>query len=652
MFPNLSNEKIISLDIETCDPSIAAGLGCGARRDGCYILGVGLSTKDKQFYFNVAHQPYQSDDLTTTDERCENVPIMSLIEWLKSLPAQVIGANILYDLDYLQYVGYIPNECHDIQFAEPLLDEEKKSYSLDSLALQYLGEHKQTHEIDAWCKIRGLKGKSQQHLSKMPPSLVGKYCKEDCRQTYQIFEKQVPLLRDEKLMRVYDLERSLIPVLLKMKRTGVRIDKKKWEVLEDKYKKLEAESVKQLWEKHHIGINEQGQVTNEEIEKAYRAAGLPVFKTDKGNASFGKYELLKHAGEMGKAIVDHRHIKKMQSTYIYGLEQHMIGDRVHPEFNPLRASTDYDDYGTRIGRFSGTNPNLQQIPRADDPDADAGELIRSLFIPEEGCEWAKLDFSQMEMFLGIHFACGEGAEEIRERVRQNPGMDLYALIASIFYSRKIEKKTKERDIFKTQSLGKMYNMSAEKLGRNMGMITLPENKTVVRAYWDKVFASKKPTWEKKLEDGWSAVDIDDYPYLEQYLAAWKVSNKIDKEFPWMKATSKAAEEACRKNGFVRTILGRKRRLSPDASYKAFQAIDSGTGADIMKSAMVKAFKDGVFNILPCALCVHDELDVSVAPTKEADEALKELQHIMETVLPLRIPMRVDVKRGKNWGECK
>jgi DNA polymerase-1 len=652
MFPNLENEKIISLDIETHDTSIAAGLGSGARRDGCYVLGVGVSTVDRQFYFPVAHTPYRSDDLVTNDERCENIHLPALIEWLHSLPCQVIGANILYDLDYLQYQGYIPKQSHDIQFAEPLLNEEKKSYSLDSLARDYLGETKQSHEIENWCKSRGLKGKAQTHLAKMPVSLVGKYCKEDCRQTYEIFAKQVPRLRGESLMRVYDLERSLIPVLLKMKRTGVRIDMKKMEVLEGKYKKLEIEIVKRIKEDYKIELNENGVITNEEIEKAYRKAGLPVLKTEKGNASFSKYELLKHAGEMGKAIVEHRHIKKMQSTYIYGLAEHMIGDRAHPEFNPLRATTDYNDYGTRIGRFSGTNPNLQQIPKNDDPDADTGELIRSFFIPEDGCEWVKLDYSQMEMLLGIHFATGRGSDEIRARVIQNPGMDLYALIASIFYSRKIEKGTKERDIFKTQSLGKLYNMSAEKLGRNMGIITLPEKKSVVRGYWDKVFNSKKSTWEKKLEEGWSAVDMDDYPYLEQYLEAWRIANKIDKEFPWMKETSKAAEEACRKNGFVRTILGRKRRLSPDASYKAFQAIDSGTGADIMKSAMVRAFEDGIFDVLPCHLTVHDELDVSVAPTNPAREALNELKHIMETIIPLRVPMRVDVKIGKNWEECK
>lgn len=647
-FPNLSAEKTISLDLETSDPSIGKGLGSGARRGG-KILGIGVAVKDREWYFPIGHKDFKSDELIGMDEPAKNLPLSSVISWLRDLPVQVVGANILYDLDYTQYENYIPKVCHDIQFAAALLNEEQKSYSLDTLAELELGERKKDDKLKKWCEDRGLKGKPQEHIELMPVSLVAEYCaKGDCRQTYDIFEKQVPRLREEGLMRVYDLERSLIPVLLKMKRTGVRIDLKKHEALREKYLIFESASVEKLLNKFDIHTNENGTVTNEEILRVYKKLDLPYILSDKGNASFDKYELLKHGGELGALIVEHRHIKKMQSTYIDGITKHMIDGRVHPEFNPLRS----DLYGTRIGRFSSSNPNLQQIPRADDEDAEQGDLIRSMFIPEDGMEWAKLDFSQMEMMLGIHFACGDGAEKIRERVRQNPKMDIYCLIASIFYGRKIEKKTSERDIFKTQSLGKLYNMSAEKLGRNMGMITLPENKAVVRAYWDKVFASRKSSWDSKLEDGWSAVEMDDYPYLEQYLSAWKVANKIDKEFPWMKATSKAAQAAAEKNGYVRTILGRKRRLSKEAAYKAFQAIDSGTGADIMKSAMLKIFDDGIMDVIPCHITCHDELDFSFERSKAGIDAIREAKNIMETIIPLKVKLNVEATTGASWGEAK
>lgn len=660
IFPNLTGEKLIALDIETHDPSINAGLGSGARREGCCILGIGVSAEGREWYFPTGHTDYKDGGLFgENDVPANNIPLESVIRFLndhKRIPT--VGANLMYDLDYLQYQGYLPDEPHDIQFAGPLLDERLKSYSLDAQAAQWINERKQNDEIAAWCNANGFKGDPRQHLAKVPMPLTAKYCKADCRQTRAILLKQLPELEKEKLMAVYNLERSLIPILLQMKRTGVRMDLKKLERLTDKYLEQESISRKILTEKYSVDFNEPGNITSDETKRLFQKYKLSYELNEKGNPDFGKKSLLKFGGKLGELIVEHRHIKKMLSTYLIGYRQFLIGERVHPDFNNLRRSSDGgDEAGTGIGRFSGTLPNLQQIPRNDDEDAEQGEIIRSLFIPEEGCDWGKLDFSQMEMIIALHFATGEGAEKMREKYRKN-SKDFYVLIAEMHYQKQIEKKSKERSIFKTLSLGKLYMMAADKLGRDLGIIKLPKRESAVRNYWDHVMndTPKGMKWEEKLKAGYGAagLDFDDYPYLDEYMEAWRLMNKIDKAFPWMKETGKKAQEAAIEQGYVRTILGRKRRFdNPALCYKAFQAIDSGTGADIMKSAMVKAYKDGVFNILPIHITVHDELGVSIPHNKQAYEALAELKNIMETVIPLKVPLKVDVKTNFNsWGEVE
>jgi DNA polymerase I-like protein with 3'-5' exonuclease and polymerase domains len=655
-FPDLSSEKIIALDIETNDPSIGAGLGSGARRDGCYILGVGIAVPGKEFYFPLTHYP--ADNELFEGEKIENVESFHFFEWLRDLKhVPTIGANILYDLDYLQYQNYIPDEIHDIQFCEPLLDENKKSYSLDELAQEYLNEKKSTKEIDNWCKARGLKGKSQSYLAQMPAAMVGKYCKEDCRQTLEIFQKQIPKIKSEGLETVYNLERSLIPVLLKMKRQGVRMDLKKFKNLKMKSEEKQEKIKNELKEKYQIEMNENGNITPTAILRAFDKYKIPYRMNGKANPCFAKDELLKTKTELGNMIVEYRHIQKVLGTYINGFEPHLIGDRIHTEFNPLRQSKENgDEYGTRIGRFSSTAPCLQVIPRPDEdedsPD-DEGKLIRSLFIPEENCLWAKADYSKMEMMSALHFAGGEGSDAMRRTFCQNPELDPYKIIAAVYYNIKYDQVTKQqRGLFKTQTLASMYGMGPDKLGRNMGTITKEEIKGVSKKYWDEVF-SLSGKWESRLEKALDVLDIDERPYFDQYFESWKKLNEINKKIPWMKSTSKHYQEKAEKDGFVRTKLGRIRRfVNNEGTYRAFQFINSGSCADIMKSAMLKGYQDGIFDVIPCHLTVHDELDVSLPDTKAGKDALGELKNIMETIIPLRVPLRVEIKTGKSWGEVQ
>ena len=159
-----------ALDIETHDPNLKE-LGPGPRRKDGRVLGVAIATENREWWLPMNDHTRQ---------------------WLRTHDhLDIIGANISYDLDWLQYETYLPaGRCWDIQTAEALIDEYKSTFSLDSLAQEYLGVGKETTEIDAWCAERGLKGDSRKHLYLMPEELVAKYAKMDVRRTFDVFEKQ------------------------------------------------------------------------------------------------------------------------------------------------------------------------------------------------------------------------------------------------------------------------------------------------------------------------------------------------------------------------------------------------------------------------------------------------------------------------------
>lgn len=647
-FPNLQNEKHLAIDIETDDPSIQAGLGPGPRRDG-YILGVGIGTIDKQFYFPLAHQKIEHDELFGKTEPLENVNKDNFYAWLKSLKhVPMVGANIMYDADYLQYQGFIPDRMHDIQICGPLLDENKKSYSLDALAHEWLGEGKGDQEIADYCKRRGWAGKPQAHLAKMPASLVGKYCMKDCQQTLAIWNLQMPEIHAQGLDQVYSLECELLHVLLYMRKLGVRVDMERLEQLKKAYHAIFDPLQAELNEMcgFEISVN-----SGKDIAKAFDKFGLSYEVSEKDNPIFDAIALEKCGSPIGQTIIKARHAWKMLSTYTEGFEPFIINGRIHAEFNPLR---NVYDKGTVIGRFSSSNPSLQVIPRAEEDETnEVGNAIRSLFIPEENEDWYKIDYKQQETVIFFHYGRGKGADELRSAYTNNPNADTYKMIAAAYYGKRIEDiDDKTRKIFKTITLGCLYGMGGDKLGRKMGIITLPEIPTITKTYWDAVFKAKG-SWESKLEAGRTAIDIQDYPYLDQYLEAWGKLNLIHKKLPCLKETTKAAQEIADTRGYVKTILGRRRRFDdPKFTYKAFQAVDSGTGSDIMKSAMIEIYKQGLLNDVSMLITCHDDLSFSVPKTKEGREAIMRVDEIMRTIIPLKIPLRTDIEYGPNWGEVK
>lgn len=593
-FPRLDSAPMIAIDVETKDPDLTA-MGIGVRRDGA-LAGIAVGTTDAQWYFPVGHSVGKNFD-------CDAV-----LRWARhelTRPGQPkVGANLLYDLDYLYDYGVeVAGPFYDVQNAEPLLNENARSYSLETLAQKYLQEGKQKNDMHEWSQLAygGALNRQGANIYRCPPELVGPYAMSDVRLPLLILERQRALLESEKLTELFDIETRLIPLLLAMRRRGVPINQSGAEQIEQR---MAAEIV--LLEKELAGINVN---SGKELAEYCDREGIEYPRTDKGSPSFQAEWLRMHGHPKIHAVSELRKLYKARGTFIQGyLLKYGIDGRIHASFNQLRS----DSYGTVSGRFSSSNPNLQNIPSRDEI---IGPLIRSLFLPEPDEDWYRLDWSQIEFRLLVHYGRGDGSRDAIKAFQEDPTTDFHAWVQELIWPGKPQMRKPAKNI----NFGLVYGMSAKTLAAHLGM---------------------------KL--------LDAQPLFDVYHSS----------LPFVKMTYDAASEFAQDRGYISTILGRKRRFTEweldrfgderrAFTHKALNALLQGSAADLMKKAMVQIWESGVCDTLGAPLLtVHDELDWSVPRTKAGKEAIEEVHYIMQNCHQLRVPIIADVEHGPSWGECK
>lgn len=599
MIDALGNASTLCVDIETKDPKLPTH-GPGTHRGDGYICGVGFGAGDAAMYLPTNHKDLPS-------EAQENN--RKIIQLLLSKPSAKLGTNIIYDLEWLLKEGFSVNmsTIHDVQYAEPLLDEYARSYSLSKLADKYSAEEKKTDILDKYCEEMNWKGDARKHIWKMPSALVGEYVIGDVTLPQEIFDKQQSQLEAEGLMDVYTMETELIPSLLKMRKNGVKIDQKRFKKaitsFTERRFKLEKELEKELGS---INMNSTAQ-----LAKVFDKMGIPYPKNPptalmkekgkEGNPNIDKLVLAKLSKDypICNKILDYRQTDTMINMFLWPYMDLMCEGRLYGQFHPLRS----DDYGTVAGRFSASKPNLQQVSAIDvDDDEDEqmkGKVLRSLFVPEEGCDWAKLDYSQIEYRIMAHYAEGATAEKLRQQYINDPGTDMHQVICD---ATGFDRRTAKRLNF-----GGAYGMGV---------------KTASGLF------------------GWTFEEAD--VFMSSYHQA----------APYVKQLRRTVSDIAARRGHIFTILGRKARTHPSRKlHSMFNRLIQGSAADVMKKAMVDADKKGLFEELILHLTVHDELDVSVPKTASAQEALKELEETMIHAVEFDVPILVDCHTGHNWAEA-
>ncbi len=417
-FPDLSGAGLISLDLETYDPELTTK-GPGPRRDG-YIAGIAVGTDDGfRGYYPIRHKMGGNLD--------SDKVLGWLHDQLYGTDIPKVGANLLYDLDFLSAAGVDTGDGpnYDVQNAEPLLDEYKRSYALDILGNEYLGEGKTSEALYRWSAAAyGGQPTSRdqgRNIWRCPVELVGPYAEGDVDLPIRIFEMQKKRLEDEQLWGVFELETRLIPLLLAMRQRGVRIDFEQAGIVE---RQLDG-YIKEL-NKNLGGINVNA---GDEIARMCDKAGIkyprtkPTKGSPNGNPSFQKDWLKNHPDPRMKMISEARTYLKYRDTFITSyLHGNQINGRIHCLFNQLRS----DDLGTVSGRFSSSNPNLQNIPKRG-----KGKIMRSPFVPEEGEIWGRFDWSQIEFRLLVNSAMGRGAEEAVRMYNEDATTDFHVMVQEL-----------------------------------------------------------------------------------------------------------------------------------------------------------------------------------------------------------------------------
>ena len=345
-------------------------------------------------------------------------------------------------------------------------------------------------------------------------------------------------------------------------------------------------------------------------------------------------------------IAEARKINKVRTTFIDSIIKHEYKGRIHADINQIRS----DDGGTVTGRFSYSNPNLQQIP-ARDPDT--GPLIRSLFIPEEGCKWGTFDYSQQEPRLVAHYALKfelPSVNDIADSYENDPSTDFHKIVA--------EMADIPRSQAKTINLGLFYGMGKGKL---MNELDLTKDKAdeLFKKYHNKA-PFVKQLMNKVMNAGLNKGQIKT---LLGRRCRFPKYEPILKGSDWGKYIPPEDEERMKelqemgpvlidfegnvikdKDGKPKKNYWHKNPTRRAFTYKALNKLIQGSAADMTKRAMVNLYKEGHLSHIQ----IHDELDFSIESDSQADK----IKQIMEQAVDLEVPNKVDYESGPNWGEIK
>jgi len=599
-FPQFSETETVAIDLETYDPHLmTCGPGWATGRG--HVVGIGVATKDWEGYFPIRHEGGGNLD--------EGIVLRWLTNLLKSTKREVVFHNALYDVGWLRREGVIVHgKILDTIIAAPLLNENRFSYSLDNLGVEYCDERKDESLLKNAALAFGINPKSEMY--KLHAKYVGPYGQQDASLTLKLWNKLKIEIAHQGLEKIFEMESKLIPLLLEMRWRGVRVDEEKAERVSKKLSTEEQKIQIEIKRKYGTDVNLWA---NASLESIFEKNKIWFPRTAKGMASFQKDWLEGHSHELPQLIVRARKLNKARTTFIDKMiGEHSFKGRIHAEAHPMRN----DRGGTVTGRFSYSNPNLQQVP-ARDPEI--GSLIRSLFIPEEGCQWGVFDYSQQEPRLTVHYANQMNLTGAKDAVK------LYTEENADFHQIVADMANIPRKQAKTINLGLSYGMGKEKLIKELG-IDDTEAENLFQQYHAKV------PFIRALQDQCARVAMD-RGYIRTFAGRrcrfdlWESRFERSQPLPLEEAKDKYGDD-----------------LKRSYTYKALNRLIQGSAADMTKLAMIGLWEEGIVPHLQ----VHDEVDISIESKEQADTVTR----VMVNCVKLAVPLLVDQELGTSWGETK
>jgi DNA polymerase I-like protein with 3'-5' exonuclease and polymerase domains len=632
-FPDLREAEEIAIDLETRDPNLKS-TGSGAISGQGEVVGIAVAVNGYKNYFPIAHEEGPNLDREKT------------LEWFRDVcksPATKIFHNAMYDVCWIRNLGIkINGLIIDTMIAASLIDENRFSYTLNTLSWHHLSEGKSEARLIQAAKERGLDAKAE--MWRLPAMEVGAYAEKDAEITLKLWNKLKKIIVEDNLQDIFNLETDLFPCLVDMRFLGVRVDVEASNQLKKELSTREELLLHQV--KKETGVDTQIWAARS-IATVFDKLKLPYEKTEKTQSpSFTKNFLSNHPHPIVQMIAQARKLNKVNTTFIDTILKHEHCGRIHADINQIRS----DDGGTVTGRFSYSNPNLQQIP-ARDPET--GPLLRSLFIPEEGCKWGTFDYSQQEPRLVAHYALKfslPSVNKIADSYENDPSTDFHKIVA--------EMAKIPRSQAKTINLGLFYGMGKAKLQGELGVSKEKSEELFLKYHGEAPFVKQLMNKVMKAAEARGQIKTllgrrCRFPKYEPVLrgADWGTyvppeDHERMLELQEMGPHLKDFEGNIikDKNGDPKKNYWHQNSTRRAFTYKALNKLIQGSAADMTKKAMVDLYKEGLL----AHIQIHDELDFSI----ESDSKAKKIKDVMENAVDLEVPNKVDYESGPNWGKIK
>ncbi|QIG74935.1 DNA polymerase I protein [Rhizobium phage RHph_I65] len=649
----------VGLDTEFRDDTLST-LGPGVRR-GAYICGVSFAMEDgPAFYLPVRHAGGGNLD--------PNQVFAYLRHQAKNFTGTIVGANLQTEIDFLAEEGVVFSRLswfRDIQVADPLINELHYNYSMEHIAQRWDMPGKDERLLlEALAAYGYTDPSAKSGIWALKASQVGPYAEEDARLPLKILRRQERAIDEQDLWDIYNLESRVLPVLVKMRRRGVAVSEDRLQQVDQWSRVQQQEAIEAA---NHGIVNKLSfhDITNSnKLAVVLRELGvdLPKTRTGKDSVTAAILDGLNHP--IGAHLRRAKKMSTLRTTFVDGVRKHLTNGRAHCTFNQLRRQKDDgsgETEGAAYGRLSSSNFNFQNQP-ARDPEI--GPMWRSIYIPDGDGLWAALDYSQQEPRQAVHAAVEAGprlignsaylsACEAARRYREDPTMDFHDMMTRLIHGEDYLEKhgkaafSQKRKYAKQVFLGLSYGMGGAKLCRDLGLPTA----------W-KLSWKEGRSWRSKLyatydECAAKAADAKAAGYDCRYWEAagiegQEIMDTFDGRVPFVRKMADVMQKEAAKNGYIITLGGRRCRFpEKDGEYewlhKAFNRRIQGGSADQTKMAMVEMDAQG-FDL---QLQVHDEVDLTVESREHAERGA----YIMENVVQLHVPMKVDVEVGPSWGEA-
>jgi len=651
---DLKGIDTVAIDIETYDPNLKTK-GLGAIRNDGFITGIAVATGKDTVYFSLKH----CDD-TKKGEELEKFWKQFNKKILQNPDITKVFHNAMYDVCWLRAATgkMLKGRLVDTMIAASVIDENRFKYSLDSLSKDYLDDKKYKYDLQQkvleWSE--GMIKDPMTNMHRLPASIVKDYAKQDVDLTlrlWNLFNKKLDEVlyikthedgkKEEKTCRkIFELETKLFRCLVDMKFKGVKIDVPKIKKFGEHLKKRKDQIIEAIYNKTGVKIDiwaaasikkllDQQKITDYKVTPKSKMPQLP------------KDYLKRHKNKCLRMIAKAREYDKAINTFIEGLLSYVHEGRIHADVNQIRS----DQGGTVTGRFSMSNPNLQQIPSK----GYIGKKMREMFLPDEGMKWGSFDYSQQEPRIVVHYAIKLGlpkTEDLEEEFNKNDA-DFHQIVADMA---KISRKQA-----KTINLGLFYGMGKLKLQAELGLDKDKANK-LFNEYHKKVPFVRRLSYdlidfakENKLLftlydrfcrfDKWESLDKEWDPVRNRYKEI-----KFYTEEEARKAYKAEMLDKYKKGKIDPNYMDYfEKYYTPAFTYKALNRLIQGSAADMTKKAMVDLYENGIVPHIQ----IHDELCISVKSEEEAEFIKKTME---ETIPDFSIKNKVDYESGPNWGTIK